>query len=298
VLTKFHDGGDRIIQRSTTLFQNATNIEIIKTILERINDIYDSKLEYINEKGVNIEQIDRIEFNNIGLKYSTSSNEVLKFISFTVSKGERIALVGPSGSGKSTILKLIASLYKPNYGKIIINGINMKDININSLRNEICFVPQNFALLEDTILNNMTFEKEVSKTELQKVLIKSGLENDIENFPLGLNTKISSLTSNLSGGQKQRIAIARAILNGGSLLLLDEATASLDYLTERKIVESLKNLIPTQIIIAHRLSTIISVDRIYYMEKGQILEFGNHNELMKKKGKYFGMYNSQLEGKI
>lgn len=282
-----------VISKSTTLFQNFTNFEIMKTILERLNDIYDAKNEEINEKGIMITKIEKIQFSDVSFEYSGAAKQVLKNISFELMLNSRIAFVGPSGSGKSTITKLISSLYSVGQGSVKINGIPMEDININSLRKNINLIPQSYDLLDDTIKNNITLDREVTEYDLNKAISISNLKEDIEKFPLGLNTKISNIANNISGGQKQRVLIARAILNQGSLMILDEATSSLDYITEREIVKKLKDISEMQIIVAHRLSTIIDVDVIYYLEDGEIKESGSHEQLINKKGLYYKMYNSQ-----
>lgn len=282
-----------IISKSTVLFQNFTSFEIMKSILERLNDIYDNKNEDINKKGSQIDDIKSIEFKNVCFSYTENSKPTLKNISFNIKCNERIAFVGPSGAGKSTILKLLGKLYDIQKGKILINGININDINLKSLRTNMNLIPQNKELLEDSILNNITLGRNFSIEEIKTALKVANFKDEISQFPLGLNTRISEITNNISGGQKQRILIARAILQNNSLLLLDEATSALDYITEKNIVKQLKNVTSSQIIIAHRLSTILDADRIYYMQNGEIIEYGSHSELMEKKGAYFNMYNYQ-----
>ena len=285
--------GSMIVGKCTTLFRNFTSFEMIKNILDRINDIYDSEPEELNAEAAQMNSVESIEFKNVTFRYSENSKEVLKDVNFTLKAGEKAAFVGETGSGKSTILKLTSGLYVPNEGQVLVNGEDLKKTNILSYRKLFSFMPQNHQLLEGNIRENLVLDKEYSEEQIEQCLRSAELVRDINQLPLGLNTKISSMSNNLSGGQKQRIVIARAMLNRGQILLSDEGTSSLDFLTERKVVDNLDELFDTQIVVAHRLSTVRNADQIYCMEDGKIIERGTHDELIAKKGFYYKLYISQ-----
>ncbi len=285
--------GSMIVGKCTTLFRNFTSFEMIKNILDRINDIYDSEPEELNAEAAQMNSVESIEFKNVTFRYSENSKEVLKDVNFTLKAGEKAAFVGETGSGKSTILKLTSGLYVPNEGQVLVNGEDLKKTNILSYRKLFSFMPQNHQLLEGNIRENLVLDKEYSEEQIEQCLRSAELVRDINQLPLGLNTKISGMSNNLSGGQKQRIVIARAMLNRGQILLSDEGTSSLDFLTERKVVDNLDELFDTQIVVAHRLSTVRNADQIYCMEDGKIIERGTHDELIAKKGFYYKLYISQ-----
>lgn len=282
-----------VISKETSLFQNVTNFELIKNILERVNDIYDTNSEITNTNSVPMLEIKEMEFKDVSFKYSDNSDEVLSNIDFKIKKGQKIAFVGETGSGKSTILKLLSRLYNPTKGKILINGSDLNSINISSFRQLISYIPQNIDLMDDTIYNNLVLGRQYDEDELKNCLECARLYQDVKLLPLGLNTKISNMSNNLSGGQKQRISIARAMLYKGEVLMSDEGTSSLDFLTENEIMKSLDKLFDTQIMVAHRLTTIKNSDMIYFLDNGKIIESGTHDELMNIRGAYYKLYLAQ-----
>jgi len=240
-----------------------------------------------------------IVFKNVKFSYpgKTDPVEVLHNIDFTAKLGELTALVGPSGSGKSTILSLAARFYDPTHGKILLDGVSLKDIASQDLRSQLSIVTQELFLFHTTLKDNICYgAKNVTEEELNNIIETSQLTDVIENLPEGLNTVVGERGYRLSGGEKQRVAIARALLCKAPFLLLDEATSSLDSQVERKIQQALEELVEgrTVIAIAHRLSTIQRANKILVLEKGKIVEVGTHAELLKKSGLYQKLYKAQF----
>ena len=243
-------------------------------------------------------RVTNLEFDHVQFKHKTASVNAVQDISFKVRSGETIAFVGPSGAGKSTMMKLLVGLYRPQKGKIFYNGKDENSIDFNMLRNQIGFVTQDTQLFSGTIRENLLFvNPEATEEDLIDVLRKASCTNLLSRAENGLDTLIGEGGLKLSGGEKQRVSIARALLRNPALLIFDEATSSLDSITEEEVtstirdVSSLGNQI--SIIIAHRLSTIMHADRIYVLEQGQIIETGTHNELVDMKGLYFAMWRQQ-----
>lgn len=235
-----------------------------------------------------------IHFNNVTFSYPGERNPAINKISFSTKPGEKIALVGKSGGGKTTLINLIPRLYEITQGEIQIDSININDCKLPSLREKIALVSQDTILFNDTVFNNIAYgAKGKSSIEAVKKAAKAANAIEfIEKLPHGFNHVIGDRGVKLSGGQKQRIAIARAILKNAPILLLDEATSALDSESELLVQDALDNLMKkrTSIVIAHRLSTIMNADKILVIHDGELAEQGNHNELMKKKGKYTALY--------
>jgi ATP-binding cassette, subfamily B, bacterial len=244
-------------------------------------------------------EIQTLEFNAVGFKHQTAQQRAIDDISFSAKKGETIAFVGPSGSGKTTLMKLLVGLYRPQQGKILYNGIDETDINFEDLRNQIGFVTQDTQLFSGTIRENLIFvNTSATDDDLMVVLQKASCLNLLSRAEKGLDTMIGEGGLKLSGGEKQRLSIARALLRKPHLLIFDEATSSLDSLTEEEITNTIKDVSSQQnqitILIAHRLSTIMHADRIYVLEKGDIVETGNHESLVEEKGLYYAMWRQQI----
>ena len=239
-----------------------------------------------------------IEYKNINFSYYTNKdNKVLNNINIKINGGKMTALVGQSGSGKSTILSLIPRIYDPKSGVIEIDGQNTKDVNLFSLRKEISIVDQNVTLFDDTIFNNIKYAKpNAHDEEIYKAAQLSMCSEFIENLENKYQTIIGENGVRLSGGEKQRLSIARAFLKNSKIILLDEATSSLDSETEEKIQEALNKLTlnKTTIVIAHRLSTILNSNKIYVMDKGMVTDSGKHEELLIKSETYKNYYNKQI----
>jgi len=264
---------------------------------ERILDIlgHDSELDLkpLVDKENKILQ-GNIKFENVFFSYPTRKDvTVLKGIDISIKPGEKIALVGQSGSGKSTIVQLLFKFYNPDQGKIEVDGKDIRDYNISWYRNQLAVVPQEVLLFGGTILENISYgNPEASFEEIKEAARLSNSLEFIESFPDGFYTIVGERGVKLSGGQRQRIAIARAILKNPKILILDEATSSLDAESEKLVQEALEYLMEgrTSIIVAHRLSTIRNTDKIYVIENGKIAESGTHNELIKKQDGAYAQY--------
>ena len=236
-----------------------------------------------------------IEFKNVSFSYD-EKRVVLDKINFKIPSGSSIAIVGPTGAGKSTISRLLFRFYDVASGSILVNGKDIRDITQVSLRKNIGVVPQDTVLFNDTIHYNLSYGKiNADEKEIWEVSRRAKLSELIKTLPDGMSTIVGERGLKLSGGEKQRVAIARTLLKNPPILILDEATSSLDTLTEKEIKVSLNNLAKkrTSIIIAHRLSTIVDADKILVFEKGKIIEQGTHIQLLKKKGLYADMWNTQ-----
>jgi subfamily B ATP-binding cassette protein MsbA len=235
-----------------------------------------------------------VTIENISFKYEEEA--VLKDFSLTIPKGKTIALVGQSGSGKSTIANLITRFYDVNQGVIKMDGIDIKKLTKNSLRNQIGLVTQDSLLFNDTIKNNVLIGKiNATDDEVIEALKIANAYEFVVDLPLGINTNIGDSGNKLSGGQKQRISIARAVLKNPPIMVLDEATSALDTESEQLVQKAFDKMMQnrTSLVIAHRLSTIQKADLIVVMKKGKIVEQGNHEELMANKGAYENLVSMQ-----
>lgn len=244
-------------------------------------------------------EVNALSFENVSFQHQSSSHKAIDKISFTVAQGKTIAFVGPSGSGKSTLMKLLVGLYRPQEGRILYNELDENTINFDDLRSQIGFVTQDTNLFSGTIKENLLFvNPEASEAQLQEALTKASCNNLLERAEKGIDSIIGEGGLKLSGGEKQRISIARALLRKPRILIFDEATSALDSLTEESITNTIKNISQAKeqitILIAHRLSTIMHADTIYVLEKGQVIETGNHNELLNEKGLYYAMWRQQI----
>jgi ATP-binding cassette subfamily B protein len=243
--------------------------------------------------------IQTLSFQNVSFQHQTAAQKAINNISFDVRVGETIAFVGPSGSGKSTLMKLLVGLYRPQEGKILYNNLDETELRFDDLRNQIGFVTQDTNLFSGTIRENLLFvNPEASEKDVMDALYKAACENLLVRAEKGLDTMIGEGGLKLSGGEKQRLSIARALLRHPKLLLFDEATSALDSLTEEEITDTIRDISrqgkQITILIAHRLSTIMHADRIFVLEKGDIVETGNHQKLLAEKGLYFAMWRQQI----
>ena len=243
--------------------------------------------------------IDELEFRNISFRHQTANFKALDSISFNVRKGETIAFVGPSGAGKSTLVKLLVGLYRPQEGGIYYNGIGSNDIDFDELRGQIGFVTQDTQLFAGTIRENLLFvNPTATDDDLYDVLEKASCTYILSKAENGLDSLIGEGGLKLSGGEKQRLSIARSLLRHPHLLIFDEATSSLDSITEEAITTTIKNISSEReqitVLIAHRLSTIMHADRIYVLEQGKVVEIGNHSKLLEDKGLYYAMWRQQI----
>jgi ATP-binding cassette subfamily B protein len=246
-----------------------------------------------------IGEIEQLAFKQVGFQHQTANFKAIDQISFEAKKGETIAFVGPSGAGKSTLVKLLVGLYEPQEGEILMNGVNTAQIDMSALRNQISFVTQDTQLFAGTIKENLAFvAPAATEDDMLLALTKASCANILDKGGDGLATVIGEGGLKLSGGEKQRLSIARALLRHPHLLIFDEATSSLDSLTEESITDTIRDLSKEReqitIMIAHRLSTIIHATRIYVLEKGKVIESGNHQSLLEEKGLYYAMWRQQI----
>lgn len=265
--------------------------------LKRISEIYEVDKEQLEEDKIKIEKIDGdIEVENVTFRYGSRS-PVLKNISIKIPKGKKVALVGESGSGKTTISKLLLKYYSVEEGEIKISGYNIDELDIYSLRKAIAYVPQNVELFSGQIKENILLGKDGGTYEEIKTACENASCNSfIEKLPAKYDTFLDEAGGGLSGGERQRLALARALIKKSNFLILDEATSNLDFISEAKIYDTLfvkgKNL--TMLIIAHRLSTIRNCDIIYVLDNGKVVEEGDHQTLLNKRGYYYKLFISQV----
>ncbi len=249
-----------------------------------------------NAKSQNTES-GEIQFDNVWFAYK-QDEYVLQNLNFTIQSGEKVALVGPTGAGKSSIIRLLCRLYEPTRGRILVNHVDIRDLPQAELRRHIGVIIQDGFLFAGDVKSNISLGENYSIEEIQAAAEKTNVARLIEELPQGYDTQLRERGTNLSGGQKQLLAFARAAIRNPSILVLDEATASLDVGTEALIQEALERLMAdrTAIIIAHRLSTIRNVDRILVLKRGQLVESGSHEELLQQEGLYASLYKLQMLG--
>ena len=261
--------------------------------------ILKTPVEKIPENPKHIDQISTLEFADVSFKHRTAESFALENISFKTSTGKSIAFVGPSGSGKTTLVKLLVGLYPPGKGQILYNGLENQEINYNTLRAGIGFVSQDTQLFAGTIRENLLFvSPQATDADCLEALSKASCTSLLNRAAQGLDTIIGEGGVKVSGGEKQRLSIARALLRKPSLMVFDEATSSLDSITEEEINGTVREIAKQNnhmsILIAHRLSTVLHADMIYVLERGKIVENGKHEELLEKKGLYYAMWRQQI----
>jgi lipid A export ATP-binding/permease protein msbA len=283
----------RAMTRFNSISANISSITRVSEILEEVPAI-------VNKKDcIKFENFARdITFENVDFKYKDSTEKILKNINLDVKKGETIAFVGNSGGGKSTLVNLIPRFFDVSGGSLKIDGIDIRDYEIKSLRKAIGIVPQETFLFSGTILSNIKYSRQnATFEEIVEAAKQANAHEFIENLSDGYNTEIGERGVKLSGGQKQRIAIARAILENPQILILDEATSALDNESEKLVQDALEKLMDgkTTFVIAHRLTTIENSNKIVVIQKGEIKEVGNHNELLNKNGIYKALYNKNFD---
>lgn len=281
--------------------------QIIPSLIENIRYIKKMREILIMPKdnldcGKSIDKIEQIEFKNVSFKYPNTDRYILKDISFNMYKGQTIALVGKNGIGKSTIIKLLCGLYSIDEGELLLNNVNIKNYNIDDIRKQIGVVFQSPKLFSFSILENILLTNNISKEDIERVnkeLVRFDLNNKIDTLENGIYTNLSREFSNagtfLSGGEYQKISILRSKIKKGSLYIFDEPTSSLDPITEKEIMRIITSELSEsiKIFVTHRLSNLINFDKIYVLNKGRIIEFGTHEELMVRKGFYYEMYKAQ-----
>ena len=283
--------------------QELGNIINIYRETEASLNVYEQILRIPKEsKPVNpipLQDLRSLAFEHVSFQHHSASSPAVTDISFKLQRGETIAFVGPSGAGKTTLVKLLVGLYQPRSGRLLYNGIAGNEIDLDGLRARIGFVTQDTQLFSGTIRENLLFvNPAASDAECLDVLRKAACDNLLARADRGLDTLIGEGGVKVSGGEKQRLSIARALLRRPHLLVFDEATSSLDSLTEEGIVDTIRDVASggdaMTVLIAHRLSTILHADRIYVLERGRIVETGGHQQLVDQKGLYYAMWRQQI----
>ncbi len=267
--------------------------------LQNFSQIMDKPLEVKPLNPQAIHQINDLEFDQVVFKHKTARNNALNNISFKVNRGETVAFVGPSGSGKTTLVKLLVGLYKPDSGEIKYNQINSLDINFDELRNQIGFVTQDTQLFSGTIKENLLFvNPRASDEDIILALQQAACQGLLERSENGIDSVIGEGGIKISGGEKQRLSIARALLRNPRLLIFDEATSALDSITEEEISNTIRQISSKKshvtVMIAHRLSTVMHADKIFVLERGDLVETGKHEDLIAEKGLYYAMWRQQI----
>lgn len=289
----------RMIQGPIRSFSSMSNkIQQASVSFERIRELLDVEASIVSKENAQAVPMlkEGISFSNVGFSYD-NNKEILKNINLRLNHGQVTALVGSSGSGKSTLTKLLSRLYDPSSGDILIEGLSLKDLNLEDLRNHVGIVSQDIQLIDGSLRDNILLgDANASEEDLIRVTQFAQIYDFIQSLPQGFDTQVGERGIKLSGGEKQRISIARVFLKNAPILILDEATASLDNESERGVQKALDTLIKdkTCLVIAHRLSTIHNAHKIVVMDHGAIVEEGSHKELIKKKGRYNDLYQAQF----
>lgn len=275
------------------------NYREVEASVNNFDSLMQKPVERRPEEPIELGPLKSIRFDNVVFRHKTSTTNAIDNVSLTINIGETVAFVGPSGSGKSTLVKLLVGLYQPVEGAILFNEITSSEIRYNELRRQIGFVTQDTQLFAGTVKENLLYVKaDATDQEIVEALDKASCTSLLSRSQKGIETVLGEGGMKLSGGEKQRISIARALLRDPNLLIFDEATSSLDSLTEEDITNTIRNISDAKdqitILIAHRLSTIMHANVIYVLEKGKISETGSHDELLEKKGLYYAMWRQQI----
>jgi ATP-binding cassette subfamily B protein len=266
---------------------------------KRINEFLDTKTEIVSNKDLEQEITGEIVFDKVSFTYPDSGIKALKEVSFSVKKGETLAVIGTTGSGKSTIANLITRMYDPTAGNITIDRVPIADYKVENLRSQIGYVPQDVFLFSDSIRNNIAFGSAgLSEEQMLKASKDADLHNNIIDFPKGYDTELGERGITLSGGQKQRVSIARAIARNPKVMILDDALSAVDTKTENAILNALKKIMEdrTSVIISHRVSSAKLANYIIVLDDGEIVEQGTEKELLAQDGPYKELYQKQLQG--
>ena len=292
-ISSMYTPAKRAMTRFNAISVNLSSITRVSEILEEIPNIV-NRPDCIKFENF----LNNINFENVDFKYKDNPEKILKNINLTVKKGETVAFVGNSGGGKSTLVNLIPRFFDVSNGSIKIDGTDIRNYDIKSLRKAIGIVPQETFLFAGTILSNIRYGRQnATREEIVEAAMQANAHEFIESLPDGYDTEIGERGVKLSGGQKQRIAIARAILENPQILILDEATSALDNESEKLVQDALEKLMKgkTTFVIAHRLTTIENSNKIVVIQKGEIKEIVNHNELLSKNGIYKALYNKNFD---
>ncbi|TVR10883.1 MAG: ABC transporter ATP-binding protein [Phormidium sp. GEM2.Bin31] len=277
-----------------------TSLQSGFTAVERISDLLDEPIDIQDPAGIDTRSIEpghsgEIRFENVSFGYKPDEY-VLHNLNFTIHRGEKVAIVGPTGAGKSSMIRLLCRLYEPQQGRILIDGIDVRDLRQAELRQHVGVILQDGFVFAGDVKSNIALGEHYDFETIQAAAEQTNVSQFIEQLPEGYNTQLRERGTNLSGGEKQLLAFARVAVRNPKIMVLDEATANLDVKTEAWIQEALDRLLErrTAIIIAHRLSTIRNVDRILVLKRGELVESGSHEELLQQNGLYAGLYKLQL----
>ncbi|MFN3851948.1 MAG: ABC transporter ATP-binding protein [Spirosomataceae bacterium] len=267
--------------------------------LNNFQKLLNTPIEVTPEHPTKLGKVEHLKFESVGFQHLTAKQKAIENINFEVNKGETVAFVGPSGSGKTTLVKLLVGLYKANEGTIYYNNLPENEINVEELRSQIGFVTQDTQLFSGTIKENLLFvNPKATDAQIMDALDKASCQTLLKRAENGLDTVIGEGGIKISGGEKQRLSIARALLRNPRIFVFDEATSALDSITEEEISNTVKAVTASgeyiTVMIAHRLSTIMHADRIYVLEKGNIIEVGKHQDLLAEKGLYYAMWRQQI----
>lgn len=289
----------QLFEPITRIIENIETVQEAFVSIDKIYDILDEK-QYLEdfESGIELKKVKgKIEFKNVWFSYDEGENWILKDVSFTINPGESIALVGKTGSGKTTITNLINRFYDIQKGEILLDGINIKDINLRYLRNNIGIILQDPFIFAKSIKDNIKLYKNLDDDDVQEAIELASADEFVNSLPDGMEQIANERGNSYSEGQKQLIAFARVFANNPNIFVLDEATANIDTYTESLIQKSIDRLSAnkTSIFIAHRLSTIVNVDKIIVLSDGEIVEEGNHETLVQTGGYYSKLYNAYYE---
>lgn len=266
-------------------------------ILKMVKPVLEQEPESCNGRKIPTSLSGDIDVNHITFRYSEDGPTILNDINFKVKKGEYVAIVGSTGCGKSTLMRILLGFENPEQGAIYYGGRDLKSLDLRSVRQKIGVVMQNGSLFPGDIFSNIIVTSPWKNIDdAWEAARMAGIDEDIKEMPMGMHTLISEGAGGISGGQKQRLMIARAIIGKPSILYFDEATSALDNITQSHVAKSISNLKSTRIVIAHRLSTIKNCDRILVMDKGKIVEEGNYDSLMEKKGLFYELAIRQVVG--
>ncbi|WP_162053993.1 ABC transporter ATP-binding protein [Pontibacter pamirensis] len=282
----------------TSLGWTASLVQRAAASQQRINEFLNTKNDIVSRKNISKPIEGDIVFENVDFIYPDTNIHALKGVSFSISHGETLAIIGNTGSGKSTIANLLPRMYDTTSGRILIDGVDVRDYNIKNLRSQFGYVPQDVFLFSDTISNNIGFGlPEITEEQMLQSTKDADVYENIKRFPEQFETKLGERGITLSGGQKQRVSIARALVREPSILILDDSLSAVDTKTENAILNSLRRIMHnrTSIIISHRVSSVKLADSILVMEDGEIVQHGSHEELINQEGLYKVLYERQLQ---
>ncbi|MDG0819671.1 ATP-binding cassette domain-containing protein [Staphylococcus equorum] len=280
---------------TNSIFSTISETLMSLKYIELADDIFEYPTEEYSKSSSHLLKSGNISLQNITFSYTPDSSAAIKDVNLDIYEEETVALVGVSGSGKTTLGKIISTLFKPSDGLLYYDDIEDNKYNINILRESISYIPQEANLHNRTIMENLKLGCNNTEIEIKTFCDNLGFLDFINELPMGYNTVVSEMGANLSGGQRQRIHIAKVLLQNPKILVMDEATSSLDNISQSKVYEALDNLQCTKVVIAHRLDTVLNANRIIVLDKGEIVETGTHLELISKRGLYYYLFNTNIK---